>query len=193
MKAKKERVITLRVTEEEYQILTAISEQAQTQKSDLIRKAVSTYFTVFQRVPGNMGFEHMIFHIDMQKVLFDHADDATLEQVAETSFQIGMREDFIDRALNPAVKDRSNPNNLDHQLKMMATYVFSDRGQRWFDNVTYARKGKTFTFGGQHRLGEGFSKFIVFLIRKFADYYNYKSGEPQIVGATKVFMTLVPK
>jgi hypothetical protein len=191
MNPKKERVITIRLTDEENEILSAIAKQTKSGKSELVRKAVGTYFDIFLKIPGRTGDDHLIFNIEMQKILLDRADDETIRLLAESSFHICMNADFVDLVLNPDVKNGANPDNFEHQLKMLATYAFSSRGQNWFDNVTYSRKGLTFTFGGQHRLGINFSKFIFYLMKNFGEYYQYIPTDPTIIESERVLVTLI--
>lgn len=191
MRKKREDVITVRITKDEHQILQLLTEKSQLKQSDLIRQAVSMYFNVFMQIPQLAG-EHIIFHHDMLKVLLENATDTTLHLLAETSFHIGMFEDAVDKSFKPSIKEQSDPTNLEHQLKTMATFVFSNSGQRWFQHVSYTRKGENFSFGGQHTLGRNFSQFIVYLMQKFGEYYFYQV-QNSTIESHRVIVNLIPK
>jgi hypothetical protein len=165
--------ITLRITDEENTILSTLSEKTKTSKSDLIRDSVYIYFNLFLDVQEKPA-EHLVFHEKMLSYLLSIANEDQIKHLADLSFDIGMKEDVIDKTLKADYNDPLKPENFEFQLKMLTTHVFSSKAQRWMTKAEFSQNKDKMIFGGRHKLGKNFSIFIQYLLENYARYFHWQ-------------------
>jgi hypothetical protein len=166
----KNRSITLRITEEEDKILEGVSKTLEIPKSDLIRNATHRYLTMR---PGD-PIRKMVFEKEIIRKLFELASDKMLKQFAQMEFEYGLKDDLVDRVLNPQIDELTPEKAFEYHVSMNTTYVFVPTGQNWFEKIDFDSNHGRIKVMGTHGLGLNFSHFIKYLFQAYAEHYGVK-------------------
>lgn len=170
----KEIMISVRIGQEKADIIEKSAERLSISRSELIRRAASSYIALWVE-----NIEHpnpkLFFSHNMMKILFDNATDETIKAVAHQSFLNG-RFDY------QFFKELTGEKPLPHEkeiseldpIKSLVTNVFSADGQKWFEKVRFTQKNNRVQIDGRHDLGSKFSLFVKYLLIEYFTPIGYK-------------------
>ncbi|MFX1573181.1 MAG: hypothetical protein ACFFB0_10565 [Promethearchaeota archaeon] len=137
--------------------------------SKIIKQALNQYLTMNPINPERPNPKVILSHNILSRLL-EAADDKTLEEMAEISFQNGKsdQEQWEIRAQtnNCKLPCKYISSNLEHVIELTKS-VFTVDGQNWLESVSYSQKGNEFIFEGEHDMVHNFSIFIKYLLSKY--------------------------
>jgi len=144
--------------------------------SKIIKQALNQYITMTPINTERPNPKLILSHNILSRLL-EAADEKTLEEMAEISFQNGKsdREQWEIRAQtkNNKLPHKFITSNVEHVIEIIKS-VFTVDGQNWFENTSYSKKGNEFIFEGEHDMEHKFSIFIKHLITKYLAGDGYK-------------------
>lgn len=137
--------------------------------SKIIKQALHQYLIMNPINPVRPN-PKLIFSHNILSRLLEAADDKTLEEMAEISFQNGKSDveqwEIRAKRENCKLPYKYIANNVEHVIEI-AKSVFSVDGQSWLENASYSKKGNEFIFEGEHDMDHNFSIFIKYLLSKY--------------------------
>lgn len=142
----------------------------------IIKQALNQYLTM---TPTNTERPNpkLILSHNILSPLLKAADDKTLEEMAEISFQNGKsdQEQWEIRAQtnNCKLPCKRLSSNVEHVIELTKS-VFTVDGQNWFENASYSKKTNEFIFEGEHDMEHNFSIFIKHLLSKYLEGDGYE-------------------
>lgn len=142
----------------------------------IIKQAINQYL-IMTPINTERPNPKLILSHNILSRLLEAADEKTLEEMAEISFQNGKsdREQWEIRAQanNCKLPCKYISSNVEHVIELTRS-VFTVDGQNWLENASYSKKGNEFIFEGEHDLDHNFSIFIKYLISKYLASDGYK-------------------
>ena len=173
---KKYNALRVRMTPLELKFLDAFCEMKKKSRAKIVKLALKSY--IYRNIDNLMRQnKKLIFSQNMFKPLFDNADEALIEKIAEISFQNGVSDrKYIENLTDSFTKNSPSGHTLDLEgrVKSLIQDVFKSDAQNWFETVRYGWNKKTMIIGGKHNLGRNFSLFIKLLIIKYMGLYDYE-------------------
>lgn len=166
------KVINLRLSPEEYEIVQFLARSSKKKITELFRTAIMQYYFLGLDLPGKTNIE-MIFDSEIQKLFFSNSSDAQLHECAQIAFNFGIQNNSIEQELNQTFFNPDHLEDFELQLHMQTHYVYAPTGQRWMTKVEYRKMGQQFIFAGRHVLGKNFSQFVKYLWELYATHYSY--------------------
>lgn len=168
----KEKTISIRVTEEEFEILRVFAEQFGVCRSELIRDAFKFYANTFLQ-SGDYTGSKAVVNKELLRKLFDNASDELVRNLSNESFNNSLKDDVIDSHYEKKSPLETDEQKFRYHMRMLVKYVLSDNGQNWFDKISYRSIQDTVILSGHHEIGLNFSRFILYFLLKYAEKYNY--------------------
>jgi len=142
----------------------------------IIKQALNQYLTMNPINPVRPNPKLILSHNIFSRLL-EAADEKTLEEMAEISFQNGKSDqeqwEIRAQANNCKLPCKRISNNVEHVIELIKS-VFSVDGQNWLENASYSKQGNDFIFEGEHDMIHNFSIFIKYLISKYLAGDGYK-------------------
>ena len=173
---KKYNALRVRMTPLELDFLNAFCEMKKKSRAKIVRSALKSY--IYRNIDNRMRQnKKLIFSQNMFKPLFDNADGALIEKIAEISFQNGVSDrKYLENLTDSLAKENSlgHTLGLEGRVKSLIEDVFKPDAQNWFESVRYGWNKKTMIIGGKHNLGRNFSLFIKLLMIKYMGIYDYE-------------------
>ncbi|WP_371802283.1 hypothetical protein [Candidatus Lokiarchaeum ossiferum] len=176
--ARKEITISVRFEGQDADVINECTELFGISRSELIRKAASSYIDLRVSNPKYPN-PKLFFSHNMMLILMETAPDETLKKLAKQSYENGIRDYEFFQLLgrNHSLEVLPEPDPED-EVRSLVQNVFSERGQNWFQKVHFSQKKDTIIIAGRHIMGERFSVFIRFLLEYYMEdiNYHYESG-----------------
>ncbi|MBD3215585.1 MAG: hypothetical protein GF311_23445 [Candidatus Lokiarchaeota archaeon] len=175
---KKDTFIGTRIDSNLLEPLNEIIKQRDLTMSELIRNGLFRYLMFFQR--DEMKDNPMLI-ISKNELAFllDKLHESELEGLADLMYKNGLITRRYQLELLFKLK-----NDIEltarAQMALLTRIVFSNKGQRWFQEFYYNFHGSKLRIAGKHSLNKNFSIFFKYYIIKYLAEFGYNLIEEKL-------------
>lgn len=170
-KKKKERVLGIRLEEQDYQRFSDFCEHHNMKMSQVARKALLTYAYIIYNPQVN---PKLIFAKNQFKHIIQCLTKDEIRTLVEISIGNGTTDMKKLENYHPkTIFENQEKTEVNYQIETLVKYVFSEDGENWFDQIDYEFQEKSLVLTGTHELGNNFSLYIRDLLCAYTKIHGY--------------------
>ncbi|UYP47633.1 hypothetical protein NEF87_003918 [Candidatus Lokiarchaeum ossiferum] len=170
-KKKKERVLGIRLEEQDYQRFSDFCDQHNMKMSQVARKALLTYAYIIYNPQVN---PKLIFAKNQFKYIIQCLTEEEIRTLVDISIGNGTTDMKKLENYHPKViYETEEKTEVNYQIETLVTYVFSEDGENWFNTIDYQFNENVLIVSGVHELGNNFSLYVRDLLCAYTKMHNY--------------------
>ncbi|QEE15015.1 hypothetical protein DSAG12_00838 [Promethearchaeum syntrophicum] len=170
-KKNKEKVLGIRLEENDYQQFSTFCEKNSIKMSQIGRKAILTYVYLNFNPLVN---PKLIFAKNQFKYIIQCLNEEQIANLAEISIANGIGDMKKLETYHPKIiLENQSKTEINYQMETLTKYVFSDEGENWFEQINYTFQDDDLIINGTHSLGTNFSTYIRELLQRYTIIHGY--------------------
>ncbi len=170
----KNKVLGIRISEETHEEFERYCNRFNVSKSEIGRKAIIQYIILNFNPDLN---PKLVFAKNQFKYCISCMNKEQIEELANISIKNGTIDTQILKSIiSESEFEDEDYAGFDFQMKTLVRFVFSQDAENWFDDISFwwDKEELMLNLKGTHQLGTHFTEYIVRLLKKYANLYNFE-------------------